>query len=56
MWQLWLTGLIGLWLCFTPWVYDFANDSGAFWNNLIAGIIILILSIWAGSKGKDNTP
>ncbi|EKN69331.1 SPW repeat-containing protein [Neobacillus bataviensis LMG 21833] len=56
MWQLWLSGLIGIWLVCSPWVYDFADNSGAFWNNIIFGIIILILSIWVGNKEKSITP
>ena len=54
MWQLWLSGLIGIWLFFSPWVYDFADNSGALWNNLIFGVIILILAIWSGKKAKDT--
>jgi site-specific recombinase len=54
MWQLWLTGLIGIWLFVSPWIYNFADNSGALWNNLIFGVIILILAIWVGTKTKGN--
>jgi hypothetical protein len=53
MWQLWLTGLIGIWLIISPWVYDFSNNAGALWNSIIFGIITLILAIWAGAN-KDS--
>ncbi|WP_084361108.1 SPW repeat protein [Neobacillus fumarioli] len=54
MWQLWLTGIIGIWLFFSPWIFNFANNTGAFWNNLIFGLITLILAIWAGTKAKNS--
>jgi hypothetical protein len=56
MWQLWLTGLIGIWLIVSPWVFNFASNTEALWNNVIFGIIILILAFWSGSltKGKSS--
>ncbi|WP_074011149.1 SPW repeat protein [Numidum massiliense] len=55
MWQLWLTGLIGIWLMISPWIYDFSSKTGGMWNNVIFGAIVLILAIWSGSctKGKS---
>ncbi|WP_083402327.1 SPW repeat protein [Bacillus sp. MUM 116] len=54
MWQLWLTGLIGIWVFFSPWVYKFTDNTGALWNSIIFGVILLILAIWAGNKVKNN--
>ncbi len=54
MWQLWLSGIIGLWVLISPWVYGFASNTGALWNSIIFGLIILILSIWASCAGKQN--
>ncbi|GGJ02333.1 hypothetical protein GCM10010885_09530 [Alicyclobacillus cellulosilyticus] len=55
MWQLWLTGLIGIWLIISPWVYNFAGNTGALWNSIIFGAIELILAIWAGVQLKNKT-
>ncbi|WP_445165002.1 SPW repeat protein [Neobacillus cucumis] len=55
MWQLWLTGLIGIWLIISPWVYGFTINVGAMWNSVIFGIIVLILAIWSGSANKNNS-
>jgi len=54
MWQLWLTGLIGVWLIISPWVYSFTSNAGAMWNSVIFGIIVLILAIWSGAAQKNN--
>ncbi|MCM3569951.1 SPW repeat protein [Neobacillus mesonae] len=54
MWQLWLTGLIGIWLIVSPWVYSFSSNSGAMWNSIIFGIIVLILAIWSSAANKSN--
>ncbi|ULT55040.1 SPW repeat protein [Neobacillus drentensis] len=54
MWQLWLTGLIGVWLIISPWVYSFTSNAGAMWNSVILGIIVLILAIWSGAAQKNN--
>lgn len=54
MWQLWLTGLIGIWLIISPWVYGFTSNVGAMWNSVIFGIIVLILAIWSGAAIKNN--
>jgi SPW repeat len=47
MWQLWLTGLIGIWVLLSPWVFKFSSNSGALWNNIIFGAITIILAVWA---------
>lgn len=55
MWQQWLTGLIGIWIIVSPWVYKFSNLTGALWNSIIFGVIIVILAIWSGvAAGKKS--
>lgn len=46
MWQLWLTGLIGIWVLLSPWVFTFPSSSGAMWNNVIFGAITIVLAVW----------
>jgi hypothetical protein len=54
MWQLWLSGLIGIWMFFSPWVYNYAGNTGGLWNSIIFGVILLILAIWAGVDYKNK--
>ncbi|WAH35115.1 SPW repeat protein [Alicyclobacillus dauci] len=55
MWQLWLTGLIGIWLIISPWIYNYASQAGALWNSIIFGVIVLILAIWAAVQFKNRS-
>ncbi|MCY0874794.1 MAG: SPW repeat protein [Firmicutes bacterium] len=55
MWQLWLMGLIGIWVAVSPWVYSFSSNTGALWNSLIFGVITLILAIWSGVAAKNKS-
>lgn len=55
MWQLWLTGLIGIWIAVSPWVYNFSANTGALWNSVIFGVITLILAIWVGASKKNQS-
>ncbi|GMA52296.1 hypothetical protein GCM10025857_36530 [Alicyclobacillus contaminans] len=54
MWQLWLSGIIGLWVLISPWVYGFSDNTGGLWNSIVFGVILVILAIWAGYSGKQN--
>ncbi len=56
MWQTWLSGLIGIWLIISPWIYKFDGNNGALWNNIVFGAIILILAIWSGTTTKNQKP
>ncbi len=55
MWQTWLSGLIGIWLIVSPWVYDVADNTGVLWNSIVFGAIILILAIWSGIDTKSKS-
>lgn len=54
MWQLWLAGLVGIWLIISPWVYNFTSNTGAFWNSIVFGAVTLILAWWAGAAQKNK--
>jgi len=54
MWQIWLIGIIGIWVAVSPWVYHFSTQTGALWNSLIFGVITLILAIWTGVVQKNK--
>lgn len=54
MWKLWLTALIGVWVLISPWVYNFSSNTGALWNSIIFGAIIIILSTWAAISGNNK--
>jgi len=46
-WIQYITGLVGIWFIFAPWVLSFVNRPGEFWMSFILGIIALVLSAWS---------
>ncbi len=43
----WLQLVLGLWVVISPWLLGFSNNDIALWSNIIAGISIVILSLWS---------
>lgn len=54
-WVSWLNALLGVWVLISPWVLGFSLSNTAMTNNLIVGIIVIILSVWSAlsSGGLD---
>ena len=46
-WIQYVTGLVGIWFIFAPWVLSFVNRPGEFWTSFVLGIIALVLSAWS---------
>ncbi|HHY68474.1 MAG TPA: SPW repeat protein [Alicyclobacillus sp.] len=49
-WTAWLSALLGLWFIVSPWVFNFSQNVGAMWNSIIVGIVVAVLSAYAGSQ------
>ncbi len=46
----WLSGvniLLGLWLFVSSWVLGFSSTSVALWNNMVVGVLIILLAAWS---------
>ncbi len=52
MWQGWISGILGLWLLVSAFTVA-GNKTGDLTNDLILGIVFLILGIWAGIIHKS---
>ncbi len=39
--------IIGIWIFLSPWLLGFSSISIMTWSNLIAGIIIILINVWA---------
>jgi hypothetical protein len=42
----WITAALGLWLVLAPFILGYAPVVAALWSDIIAGILILALSLW----------
>jgi len=38
---------LGIWILISPWLLGFSSISIMTWSNLIAGIIIILVNVWA---------
>jgi len=39
--------VIGIWILISPWLLGFSSISIMTWSNLIAGMILILINIWA---------
>jgi hypothetical protein len=43
----WITAVVGLWLIASPFVLAFSAEAAAMWNNIIVGVVVIVLAVWA---------
>jgi len=51
--------ILGLWTIASPWVYGYAANIGAVWDNLLLGVAIATLACWSGGAtffGQNHPP
>ncbi len=46
-WLSWINVILGIWVLITPWVLRFSHFRTATTNNVIMGIIVIILAGWS---------
>jgi VIT1/CCC1 family predicted Fe2+/Mn2+ transporter len=53
----WINAVLGLWLIIAPFVLTYSNATAAMWNDIIIGLVALVLGVWAamtvGSHGQQ---
>ena len=42
-----ITAVLGLWLVLAPFILSYAMVTAALWSDIIAGVAILVLAVWA---------
>jgi hypothetical protein len=50
-----VTLILGFWVLVAPFILGFSDQRGAVWNNVISGIIIMVVAgvrIWGGVSSK----
>ncbi len=53
----WLVMIAGAWAAGSPWIYSDVGDTPRFFNSLILGIIVFVLSIYSAFMGmRSNVP
>ena len=53
----WINAVLGLWLIIAPFVLSYSSAATAMWNDIIIGLVALVLGAWAalsvGSHGQQ---
>ena len=50
----WVNAVLGLWLIIAPFILAYSKVAAAMWNDIIVGIIVLVLGAWAASTVKGE--
>lgn len=50
---IWVQVILGFWILLSPWILDFSFVNPARWSNVIAGVLILLSSLWF-ALGEDS--
>ena len=51
----WVQLILGIWVFVSPWVLGFSEIDVALWGNMVAGALILVVSLWE-IFGKSPSP
>jgi len=45
----WINAVLGLWLIVAPFIVRYSGVAAALWNDIIVGILVAVLSVWAAN-------
>ncbi|MFC4533408.1 SPW repeat protein [Sphaerisporangium dianthi] len=51
----WIAPILGVWTIVSPWIIR-SHTTGSIWNNVITGIVILLLGLGAMAVGSRKMP
>lgn len=51
----WINAVLGVWLIIAPFLLSYSGTSAALWNDIIVGIVELVLGAWAASVVSKGT-
>ena len=53
-WEEWVNAVLAGWLIVSPYVLGFAGNQTVTWNQIIVGVLVGVLAIWAAlSEGSE---
>jgi hypothetical protein len=53
-WEEWVNAALGAWLIVSPFLLGFSAIGAALWNQLIVGLVVLVLAAWAAMAETDG--
>ena len=52
-WNNWLLIFLGVWLIASPWALGFYSINLMTWNNVVAGIFVILFALWNVSSPEE---
>jgi hypothetical protein len=52
-WEEWVNVALGAWLVISSYLLGFSNLAAAFWNQLIVGLLVVLLAAWTLFNADD---
>ncbi len=49
----WVNAVLGLWLVIAPFILAYSGVAAAMWNDIIVGIIVVVLGVWAAQSVQE---
>jgi len=53
-WEEWVNAALAAWLIVSPYILGFSGLASALWNQLIVGVLVGALAIWAAVTASDQ--
>ena len=53
-WVSWVVAALGVWVILSPFVYAHSDVARPFWNDIIIGIVVLILGAWSAMSAHET--
>jgi hypothetical protein len=53
-WEEWVNAALAAWLIISPYALGFSGLTAAFWNQLIVGVLVGALAIWAAVTASED--
>ena len=55
VWASWLATALGLWSIAAPFIFGYSDESSSLMNNVIVGVLVVLLGIWTGRPSTRTT-
>ena len=55
-WEEWVNAALAVWLIASPYILGFSALTYALWNQLVVGVLVGALAIWAGVASGGGVP
>lgn len=53
-WEEWVNAALAAWLIVSPYILGFSALTSALWNQIVVGVLVGILAIWAAVATSDR--